>query len=363
MKKICFLNSAKTWGGGEKWHLEVSTYMHNKGYGVLVVTNKESALYDKLQNTNINSVGIKINNFSFLNLFKINALKKILKKHKTDIIVINLSMDLKLGGLAAKKAGVQKIIYGRGSAIPIKNNFLNRFYFKKIVTDVLANSKATKRTVLEKNKKLFPKEKIKVIYNALDCKELSKRKTKLVYKKVKEHQIVLTSLGRLEYEKNYSFLIYLSKELKNRNIEHKILVGGEGSLKEKLIALSKKLDVNKEIDFLGFINNPKDILLSGDIFVHPSLREGFGYVLAEALLCKKPVIAFNTTSIPEIILHNKSGYVLELNNIKKVADKIELLASNKKLRDDLGEYGHNFVAKSFDSTLIYKQMEDYFVLE
>ncbi len=360
MKRICFINSVKTWGGGEKWHFEASTYMHKKGYDVLVITNKKSELYNKLKNTNITSVGIKINNFSFLNPFKINTLKKILKQHNIDTIVINLSEDLKLGGLASKRAGVKKIIYRRGSAIPIKNSFLNRYYFKNIVTDIIANSEATKRTVLENNNKLFPIEKIKVIYNAIDCKKHSKTSPPY-YQKTDNNHIRIISLGRLEYEKNHKFLIYLSKELKERNIKHKILVGGEGSLKESLIEQSKKLKVDKEISFLGFIDNPKELLQSADIFIHPSLWEGFGYVLAEASLYKKPVIAFNTTSIPEIIVHKKSGFVVEPNNIKKVANVIELLASNKKLRDDLGLYGHNFVTENFDSSIIYKQMEDYLI--
>ncbi|WP_367998445.1 glycosyltransferase [Cellulophaga lytica] len=362
MINICFLNSTKTWGGGEKWHYEASTYMHKNGHNVIVVTNNKSALFQKITKTDIPCINLKINNLSFLNPIKINKLSRILKENKIDCIVINISEDLKLGGLAAKKAGVKRIIYRRGSASAIKNSLLNRFYFKNIITDVLTNSEATKLSVLENNKKLFPKDSIKIIYNAIDCSSniIEKSKTsETVYYKRASDEVILTSLGRLEYEKNHQFLIYLSKELKNRNIKHKILIGGEGSLKENLIKLSKQLNVQDEVKFLGFIDDSKKFLMTGDIFVHPSLWEGFGYVLAEASLCYKPVIAFNTTSIPEIIINNKSGYVVELNNIKKVANKVQLLASNSKLRNDLGRFGFEYINSNFNNSFIYNQMEEY----
>lgn len=335
--------------------------MHHKGHNVIVVTNNDSALNNKLTKTDIKCINLNINNLSFLNPFKINRLKKILKENKIEAIVINISEDLKIGGLAAKNADVKRIIYRRGSALAIKNSFLNRYYFKNIVTDVLTNSRATKLSVLENNKELFPKDDIKVIYNAIDCSPFVNTNNKPIYKKTYTDEILLTSLGRLEYEKNHQFLIYLSKELKDRNVKHKILIGGEGSLKENLINLSKELKVDKEVLFSGFINDTKEFLMNGDIFIHPSLWEGFGYVLAEASLCHKPVIAFNTTSIPEIVINNKSGYVVELNNTKEVANKIELLASNDKLRDDLGKFGNQYINSNFSNTIIYNQMEDYLV--
>ena len=360
MANICFLNSTKTWGGGEKWHYEASSYMHHKGHNVLVITNEESELFKKVQTTNINYIPLKINNLSFINPLKVNSLKKILKKHNIETIVINLSEDLKIGGLAAKKAGVNKIIYRRGSAIAIRNTFLNRYYFKNVITDVLTNSNATKLSVLANNKNLFPEEKIKIIYNAIDC---SNNSEEILHNNNSNEELIITSLGRLEYEKNHQFLIYLSKELKDRNIKHKIYIGGDGSLKEKLIKLSKELNVHNQVIFLGFIYDIKKFIKSSHIFIHPSLWEGFGYVLAEASLCHKPVIAFNTTSIPEIVINNKSGYVVELNNVNKVANKVELLASNSKLRDELGTYGFNYINSTFNNSFIYKQMEEYLAPE
>ena len=361
MSAICFFNSVKTWGGGEKWHLEVSQYMYNQGHDVLVITNAHSELYNRLQNTGIKCIGVRIEKLSFLNPFKIKQVAKILKQNNVETILINLSNDLKLAGLASKKLGVKRIIYGRGIPVPIKNSFLNRYLFGNIVTDILANSEATKRSILQNNSFLFPEEKIKVIYNPVYSDVIVSRQVKPLYKKTDRREIVLTTLGRLEFEKNHSFLIYLAVALKKRNINFKILIAGEGSLKNKLIALSKSLDVENEVHFLGYVENYISVIESGDIFVLPSLWEGFGYVLAEASLCKKPIIAFDTSSIPELVLDGKSGYIVKLNDIEAFADKVVYLATNEKVRKSMSSEGFNYSFKTFDSKLILTKMEAFLI--
>ncbi|MGB7395163.1 MAG: glycosyltransferase, partial [Pricia sp.] len=256
MKTICFFNSTKAWGGGEKWHLEACTHLHNQGHPVLAIAHLKSELYQRLRDTGVDCLGISIGNLSFLNPLKIKAVEKILRKNQVGTIVMNLSRDLKLAGLAAEQAGLKRIIYRRGSAIPIKNSFINRYYFKNLVTEVLANSQATKETVLEQNSELFPKDKIKVIYNGIDINEFLNKPVKPLYQKKDAdekdvEEIVLTNLGRLEFQKNQKFLIKLAAELKRRKLSFKILIGGDGRLKEELQTQAQELQVEQQVLFTG----------------------------------------------------------------------------------------------------------------
>ncbi len=79
----------------------------------------------------------------------------------------NLSGDMKIASIAGKMAGVPKIIYRRGSAIPIRNSPINRYLFRRVITKIMANSKETKRTILANNQSLVPDDKIRVIYNGV----------------------------------------------------------------------------------------------------------------------------------------------------------------------------------------------------
>lgn len=360
MKKICFFNTTKAWGGGEKWHLETCKFMHAQGYSVLFITNKNSALFKNLEKTDIPHIGLNISNLSFINPISVNNLKKLFDKNDIGTIIINLSRDLKIAALAAKKAGVERVIYRRGSAIPIKNSFLNRYYFKHLVSDILANSEATKQTVLVNNPNLFPENKIKVIYNGININEFINKPYKPIYSK-SENELVLTNLGRLENQKNQKFLIYLAEELKARHINFKLVIGGDGKLRESLETLTASLNLNNEIIFPGFIKNPKDLMYSGDIFLLSSLWEGFGYVLAEAALSKKPIVAFNISSNPEVVKNNETGFLTPLNDIKLFADKIEYLGKHPEILKDMGVSGFNFVTNTFDSKITQEKIKNYII--
>ena len=70
--RICFMNSNMVWGGGEKWHYETASHFRDLGYAVMVITNKNSELHQKLEDQNgIVLESLRISNFSFLNPFKI----------------------------------------------------------------------------------------------------------------------------------------------------------------------------------------------------------------------------------------------------------------------------------------------------
>ncbi|QWX82710.1 glycosyltransferase [Cellulophaga sp. HaHaR_3_176] len=358
MGTICFFNSVKAWGGGEKWHFETSLHMHQKGHSVLVIAHTDSVLIKKLKEHNVPCIGIKINNLSFLNPLSVNSLKNKFKKHNIETIIINLSRDLKLAGLAAKKAGLNRIIYRRGSAIPIKNSGLNRFYFKNIVTDILANSIATKKTVLENNKDLFPENKIKVIYNGLDVSEF-KNNENITSSTNKKDITTLVNLGRLEYQKNQQFLIHVADELKKRKIDFKMLIGGDGSLANELKKLTEDLKLIKEVEFSGFIDNPKKFIEQGDIFLLSSHWEGFGYVLAEASLCYKPIVAFDISSNPEVVINGKTGILTKEQDVNAFADAIVKLINNKGLQYEMGLQGSNFILNTFSKKEILNKIESY----
>ncbi len=357
-KTICFFNSTKAWGGGEKWHYDISAGLYRKGCSTLVITNRKSVLFSRIILTGQKVYNIKISNLSFLNPFKILMLRKLFIKENIDIIILNLSADLKVAGIAARLAGIPRIIYRRGSAIPVKNRWLNRIIFKNIITDIIANSEETKRTVLQNNPGLFPPEKIKVIYNGIDTGKYDMNTEKKLYKK-NDSEIILGNMGRLVRQKGQKYLIDIASELKTRNIRFKILIGGSGPLRQELVSYAEKRKVSDKIIFLGFIDNVVEFMNSIDIFLLTSLWEGFGYVIAEAMICKKPVIAFNCSSNPELVEENKTGFLVEPGHIRGFIEKLEILINDKNLRAELGRQGYLKARKQFTVENTTRELENF----
>jgi len=356
-KTICFFNSAKMWGGGEKWHYETALLMHKNGYRVLVITSPQSPLQKRLPKE-IACETVNVENLSYLNFFKVNRLKNIFLKYRVGTVVFILSEDLKLAGLAAKLANVERIIYSRGNAIPIKNHFVNRYYFKNVLTDVLANSQATKRTILQNNPFLISENKIKIIYRPIDIKEFTNRPYEPVYSRA-NNDIILVNLGRLSKEKNQKFLIDVAVKLKEKNIPFRLYIAGGGDLEEDLKNYVVEKNISQRVIFTGFLRNVKDVLADCDIFLLPSLWEGFGYVLAEAAVLKKPIVAFNTTSVPEVVVNNESGFLTTLNNIEEFYDRIIELYHHPDLRKAFGNRGFEYIQEKFSAEKIEQQLLDY----
>ena len=340
--KICFFNCAKVWGGGEKWHLDFALAFSQEKHDVFVVSNKNSELLKRATMHGLKTKSYSIGNLSFINLFKLFSLYFFFKREKFDILVMNFSKDLKVAAPMSKLAKVPKIVYRRGSAIPIKNSVLNRFLFGKCLTAILANSEATKKTILQNNPNLFPAEKIKIIYNGIDTKLcISDNK--------KTNQIpVIGNLGRLVYQKGQDILIDIAEILKNRDVQCKFLIGGDGELMNELKQKTAEKKLENYIEFVGFVENPFEFMRQIDIFTLTSRGEGFGYVLAEAMLAKKPLLGFDCGSISELIFDSENGFLIPFENKELFADKLEELIKNPVKRQELGEKGFEIVQKKFD---------------
>lgn len=356
--RVCFFNSTRSWGGGEKWHYDVSTRLSEKGINPIVVTNKNSELKTRISDYGIPSYNIGISNLSFLNLFKVFHISRIINREKVDFIITNLSSDMKVASFAAKIAGVPNIVYRRGSAIPVRDSFINRFFFGKVLTRIIANSEETKRTLLARNPNLFDKDKIQVIYNGISIKKYDSGEVTFKYASDND-EIILGNAGRLVKQKGQYRLIQLARILKDKGYKFKILIAGDGALQNDLIAYSRKMGMENEVVFLGFVDDIKGFMQSLDIFLLPSLWEGFGYVMTEAMVCRKPVIAFDLSSNPEIVVHEETGYLAEKNNMSSFAHYVEKLIHNPVLSRQMGEKGRIRVEEKFNIDKTISAMEDF----
>ncbi|MDY6799764.1 MAG: glycosyltransferase [Bacteroidota bacterium] len=346
-KSICFINSSKTWGGGEKWHFDNALFLAEKDYSVHVITNVNSTLYNELnKKTNIKTNQLKISNFSFVNPLRVIQVIKLLKKINPDTVIINLPSDLKLLATALCFFYIKNIIYRRGSAIAVKNSILNRYIFKNVITCIIVNSLATKQTLLQNNSNLIDENKIKLIYNGIDLKPYLDNKTKTRKKTSKE--LTIGHIGRFSEEKNQTFLVDVAHQLKKKKIPFHFLLGGDGPDFHKIKTLIKKRNLTENFTLPGFIKNTSEFIKSIDVFVLPSFWEGFGYVTIEAMANEKPVIAFNITSNREVIENNVTGFLTPKNDLKTFVEKINFFYNYPEKAYEMGKQGKLRVIKYFN---------------
>jgi glycosyltransferase involved in cell wall biosynthesis len=341
-KTIVFFNSNKAWGGGEKWHLTTCKEFKNRGFNTILVANNNSEIAKRGIEQKQNVYRFSVSNLSFINPFKILTFFLFFKSKGVDAVIMNLPSDLKAAGIAAKFAGVSKIMYRRGMPHPLRNTWLNRFLFKNVLTHVIVNSKEIGRSLKQGNESWFPEEKMVLIYNGVDTSKPVDKSRKLYEKK--DGEIVIGNAGRLTEQKGQKYLIELAKLLKADGMNFKLLIAGEGELHT---VLQKSIDdegLQDQVKLLGHVTDMPAFFNSLDVFVFTSLYEGSANTLIETLQFGLPTIAWDVSSNPEIVIDGETGYLAEMGNILKIKDII----TEKKFTTFI-ENGVTKVIKDFDS--------------
>lgn len=355
IEKICFFNSHGEWGGGEKWHFDMSSRLAQKNYSVVVAAKYKSLLADKVRDSKLPLYEVIITNFSFLNVAKIIKLAMWMKRESFDCIILNLPADLKTAGLAARLAGIRHIVYRRGSAIPVRNSIFNRFLFRKVLTAVIANSEETRRTLLSLGSDVFDYKPIQVIYNGINLPQVDTLKNHHPPLRRGTH-IVLGHVGRLSPEKNQKFLIDVVFELKKTGRNSDLAIAGTGPLEKELSVYAKSKGVEKEVSFLGFEENVPAFMAGIDIFLLCSHWEGFGFVLIEAMAASKPVVAFNSSSTPEIVVDGVTGCLVDNKSLEQFVSRVIDLADNPAKRELFGRAGRKRVEQVFSAERCTEQL-------
>jgi glycosyltransferase involved in cell wall biosynthesis len=148
-------------------------------------------------------------------------------------------------------------------------------------------------------------------------------------------------------QKGQETLIRLARRLKSKGYSFVIQIAGDGKLKDHLEQMAHEQGVAEQVRFLGFVETVPQFLQTIDIFLLPSHWEGFGYVLAEAMYCRKPVVAFDVSSNPEIVRNNETGFLVTYGDLDAFMEKVELLINDHNLRRDMGQAARQSVVERF----------------
>lgn len=302
--------------------------------------------------------GVKIVNIPFL-LRRINpvydflalfSLYVLLIKEKPSIVHTHTSKAGLLGRLAAKLAGIPIIIH-----TPHGHVFLGYFGPVKtkifIILEKLA-SRITNKMIALTNKerddqvlfKIADEDKLAVIPSGVQLNKFRELpfNEKQNFKKelgIPENSLIIGTVGRLEPVKGPEFLIKAAKLIISKYPEAFFIFTGDGYLKQDLEKTTSKLGLKENIIFLGWREDPAKIISAYDVFVLPSLNEGMGRVLVEAMALGKSIVASNIGGIPDLVIHGKNGFLVPPKNPKELAKYIQILLEDKKRREIMGLAG------------------------
>jgi len=281
---------------------------------------------------------------------------KIIKKERINFIHSHWIIPSGLVGAVCKRIFKKPFIISvHGSDLILPNKFLKNF--AKIALNscdvCVVNSTATKDTVLG----ITNVREVEIVPMGADLSMFNPNVKSDIKKDYKINGPIILTVGRLSKEKGIEYTIKAMPTILKKIPEIKLIIVGAGPEENNLKKLSKKLNLTGNVVFTGGIPNKNlsRFYKSADVFVLPSLREGMGLVLLEAMACGTPVIGSNTGGITDIIKYGESGFLVKPKDPEDIAEKIIVLLSNKELQQKFSEEGLKIVRERFSWNVIVKK--------
>ena len=353
--ELCF---STAWGGLEIYVNTFVTEFKKRNNNVICIVRSNSRLEEEFRNNKIEHISVNPQ-LKYLDFIIAYEIKTKLHKKQIDIIHVHESKDLSTAILLKIFLKTPKIVFSQQMDSRYnKKDLFHRWIYKNI-DQVVCMTENMKLNHLAHTP--VKESQISTIYNGIDLNKFNSISTidksdLLKQNNIKSDKIIIGTVGRLDSLKNQELLIDAAAILindKKLNL-HFLVIGDETEsitgkgYKRKLIEKSQQYGIEENISFISFTKNIEIYFDIMDIFVLPTDKESFGYVLIEAMAKGKPVIATNQGGPKEIIVENRNGYLIEPKNFIELSEKLSSLISDQELRIKMGQESKIITNEKFD---------------
>ncbi|MFW9893618.1 MAG: glycosyltransferase family 4 protein [Candidatus Thorarchaeota archaeon] len=278
----------------------------------------------------------------------------IIHAHSTYVIfnrvILNLrtSSELKIPVVVTVHGLPKPLILPDGIETTDYDEFVSFFAFDSVF--------AVSENVAEALKKHLESEfheKVRTIYSGIDLS---------VFRPLPdiEKQWDLAFMGRLESMKSVDLFPEMLSILKSKLPDLKMMMTGEGSLKDWLFSEFDERGVSSMVEYLGVVETEKVPVLinKSRVFIYPSRQEPFGLSIVEAMACGVPVLTTDVFGPREIVKHNYDGIAVPPDDVTALADAVELLMKDSELRRRIASNALKSVKEKYDIKQYANQLVD-----
>lgn len=337
-------------GGAGKWLLNFLINYDRSKLDIKVVIPKGSMLKAEINSLNIETIEIQGIGDKSLDLASVSAFYKLFRQEKPRIVHTHASLSARI---AARMAGVKAIVHTKhcldspkagikkAAAAGINNQLSNK---------IIAVSKAVEKNLLEAG---ISKDKIQVVYGGVE--ELKKLPLEEINQLrasygIGQEDIVYGMVARLAEVKGHRYLMEAAAQvLKERN-DIKFVIAGTGPLEGELRKMVLDLKLEGKVIFTGFIKDIEKVYNIIDVNMVASTSEALCLALIEGMSLGKPMIGTEVGGVPELVIQNQTGLLVPARDIKALAQAIEELAENGKLRQTMGVEARSMMLEKFSAS-------------
>jgi glycosyltransferase involved in cell wall biosynthesis len=352
--KLALIGDSLSQGGAEKVHSILSIYFENEGLEVHNCIFVDAVTYEYAGDL-LNLGLIRVKSGSIIRKwFRFFALQKFIKSNQFDGVIDfrmrpSFLLEYILSRILYPQNTIFYVLSGRLDFYFPKNNFLSKLIYqnRKIATV----SKAIKNQIIQSN---FS-DTVQNLFQPFDLDLIMFLKNEF---KINENYILAVGNMNNDIKQIDKLIITYSKSsLPKQNI--KLIVLGDGKLKNGYQKLVEELNLLNLVVFKGTIKNPFPYYKNALFIVLSSKNEGLSNAIIESLACETPVVAFDCFSGPrEIITNNYNGILVENQNFEKLTEAMDLMISDEELYQNCKSKALESVQK-FSIEIIGKQWLEY----
>lgn len=295
-------------------------------------------------------------------------LRLALRQIKPDIVHTHLIHADVFGYAAARLAQVSAVVSSRhlDDIFRYRSRWrrINRWLWRRIDAGI-AISAAMKRFALETEE--APADKVSIVLYGMEYRwrsddDIASSRDQLRTElNLPPDAQVLGMASRLVEQKGIPYALEALRRIRSDFPRAHLVIAGDGEKAGELRRLASMLGIADRVCWLGWREDAADLMAAFDIFLLPSLHEGFGLALLEAMARRVPIIASRIGAIPEVVVDGETGILVEARNVDQLAEAMARLLKDRALRKYMGLLGaarleeHFSVDKMVDGTLAVYQ--------
>lgn len=377
-KRILFIVKTREYGGAEKHLQELVRRIENPDVRVTVLcygTDFYSKFFEhQLNVTVLARPGGEPGGFMayWIALVKVWSHTIVLVKGWSEEFAFHTYAAARLSG-ARKLVAIEHLLADHVPSEPIGKSlsaafrsmfgWRRRFLLKKrlqalLCTSTICVSNGVRKRLVDHYR--FPPHKTITILNGVDLKRFSpdaaRRRQVRASRGVSDTEVILVCACRLAPRKRVDVLLEGLNNLPKDLSSWKCWIIGSGPIESELRAQCTRLQMDGQVQFLGFQEDISPFLKAADIYVSTSDKEGFGLSLVEAMGCELPCIATDIPGHDEIIQHGVSGFLIPTGAPQRVAEAAMSLIRSQELRLRMGVQARKRAERHFDLDICMAQI-------
>lgn len=357
------INTEPTWRGGEQQTLYLLEGLRRRGYPVVLFASPGSPLHERAVAEGFEAYPLKIR--SEADAAAVVRLTRALRRLRPAVLHMHTSHAHAIGVCAAVLAGngMRRVVSRRVNFSIYRHSFFGLNWIKYCYgVDRYLTVSASVRDVLVKDG--VDPGRIRVVHSGVDPERFRGARQDLRAELLRELGLpedlaLVGCIGALVPFKGFGFFLEAAAAVARRR-DCAFVIVGEGELYAELNRRARELGVAHRFRLLGFRSDIGEILNALDVFVFPSLEEGLGTSLLDALLLRRPTVATRVGGIPEVVRHEANGLLVEPGDAGALAAAIERLLGDPEEARRLGVEGSRTVEERFGvDAMVEKTLECY----